>query len=310
MESRVLLTAVELGLFDQLAGGTRTSAQVAGALGTDGRATGMLLDALASMEIITRGEGGYRLREDAAPLLVTGAPRSLDDSLRHLNGLWERWSALTDVVRRGHPPAIERTEASRAALARAMRWHAREPAPRLAALFDRAGVTSMVDLGGGPGAFSIAMAQRFPALRAVLCDRDDQALALATEDIRAAGLQDRISTWRRDVLVDDIGTGYDLALLSSFLCTCGEPENRALLKRVRSALQPGGWVVVRDHLPDESDSPPATALFSVCMLVATTAGRVYSRAEVRRWLCEAGFTGVHWLPMDDLQVMIGRKRRD
>jgi predicted O-methyltransferase YrrM len=262
------------------------------------------------MDLVMRLDGGYRLREETAALVLTGAPLACDDPLRHLGGLWDRWSALTDVVRRGQPPAIERSDASRATLARAMRWHARESAPRLAALFDGTGVTSMVDLGGGPGAFSIAMARRFAALQVVLCDCDDQALALAAQDIRAAGLADRIRAWRRDVLADDIGTGYDLALLSSFISTRAECENRALLHKVRDALRPGGRVVIRDYLPGQGEPAPAAAVFSVCMLVATARGRVYARTEVKGWLEDAGFEGVHCLPLDDQQVMIGRRAHD
>jgi predicted O-methyltransferase YrrM len=304
MESRILLTAVELGVFDHLAAHPRAAPDLAAALGTDPQATEVLLTALTALGWLTHDDRGFQVAEAGMD------PDGLEAPLRHLATLWGRWSGLTHVVRHGYPPVTEPSVAAREAMALAMRWYARETAPRLAALLDGAPLGSMVDLGGGPGAYSIAMAQRFPALKVVLCDRDDQALRLAARDIRSAGLQDRILVWPRDVLVEDFGRDYDLALLSSFISTRAEWENRALLGKVREALRPGGRVVIRDYLPGEAEPTPAAAVFSVCMLVATARGRVYPRAQVKGWLEDAGFDGVHWLPMDDQQVMIARRGHD
>jgi predicted O-methyltransferase YrrM len=309
MESRILLSAVELELFDRFLAGPRTAAEIATAVGSDRRATEILLNALTAMEVLALENGVYAVHEDVAAFLLPDSASNVTDPIRHMGRLWESWSGLTQTVKSGHAGSSRWTEAARLGLARAMQWQAREPAARLAALLEGSPMSRMVDLGGGPGAYCIAMAERVPQLHAVLCDRDDQALQLATLGIRAAGLQDRIEVSLRDVLIDDIGTDYDLALLSSFVCTCSEAQNRHLLRKVKDSLRAGGRVLVRDYMLDDTGAAPAAAaLFSVSMLVATPDGRVYTRAEVRQWLEDAGFEGVHWIPMDDMQVMIGQKR--
>ncbi len=195
----------------------------------------------------------------------------------------------------------------RMGLALAMKERARESAGRLAALLDGSEARSLLDLGGGPGTFSIAIARRFPHLRAVLCDRDEEALRLASSGIRAAGLADRIRILKADFLTDDIGSDYDIVLLSSVLCTCSEQQNRLLLQKVKRALNPGGRILIRGHMLDDTKTSPASAaLFSVCMVVGTLAGRVYSRGELKKsWLADVGFESVHWIPADPMCVMIG-----
>jgi predicted O-methyltransferase YrrM len=148
-------------------------------------------------------------------------------------------------------------------------------------------------------------------MRAVLLDRDDQALELARSDIQAAGLQDRIQLQRADFLVEEIGSGYDLVLLSSVLSVCSQEQNRQLLEKVHRSLNPGGQLLVQDHLLDDAKASPADAsIFSVCMLVATAGGQVYSRAELKSWLRELGFEAVHQVPVEHMCLIVGRKPND
>ncbi len=227
-----------------------------------------------------------------------------------MSNLWGLWSKLTRTIRQGRTEPSLWTEEARKGLALALREQASESAARLAALIDGWTVSTLLDLGGGPGTFSIALAQRFPHLQAVLCDRDDQALQVARSDIRAAGLEDRVRIMAADFLIDEIGSDYDLVLLSNVLCTCSEEQNRLLLSKEKSALNPGGRVLIRDHMLDDTKTSPASAaLFSVCMVVGTSAGQVYSRAELKSWLEDSGFEAVHWVPVEPRCVMIGTKPR-
>lgn len=306
MRSRILLSAFELGIFDQVRAAGRTSSEVAEALETDERATTILLDALTAMHVLSRHEGRYRLKDEVAPQLDPEDPHSVAHTIRHMCRLWDRWSGLTQVVRNGHQGSGGWSEDARRDLARAMRSQAAESADHLASLLDGSDINTMLDLGGGPGTHSIAMARRYPGLHVTLCDRDEQALQLARSDIEAAGLQDRIQVRHVDFLHDDIGSGYDLALLSLVLCTCSTQEAQLLLRKLRRSLNPGGRVVIREHMLDDTGaSPLSAALFSVCMLAATSGGEARSRSELKSWLLDLGFETVHWLPMDPMQLLIG-----
>ena len=307
MASRVILTAVELGLFEPLATGCVSGTEVALALGTDRDATEILLNALAALGTVRRCHDGFELPEDLAPCLDPAAPDGLGDVLRHMGRLWSSWSGLTQAVRDGHPRPRSDAEGASLDLARAMRWYARESAPRVAALLEDTRPGRILDLGGGAGSFSIALARQLPEARVELCDRDPQALGVARADIEAAGLTQRIRVREVDALTGDIGSGYDLVLLSSVLCTCPDEQCHALLTAARDALVPGGRIAIRDLMLDSSttSSLPA-ALFSLTMLL-TGGGRVRWRGELKRRLEGLGFADVHWLPMDPMHVMIGVK---
>ena len=308
MPSRVLLTAVELGIFECLGRDEASALQIAGALGTDARATAILLDALAAIGVLEKHAGSYSVRGEAISSLTEDHPDTVVDALAHAAQLWERWSCLTQVVKDGHPRPAERSDSGRRSLALAMRMYARQAAPSVAPFIDGPNVRHMLDLGGGPGAFAVHFARRFPRLHAVILDRDDQAVRLAEEDIAAANLKDRVNVRQADFQIADIGEDYDLVFISSVICTLSEEESRALLRKVSRALRPGGRVAVRDMMTDNSGTMTAdVALFSVSMLVATLNGQVYPMARVKAWVRAAGFENIHGIPTQPAQLVIGTK---
>jgi len=308
MASRILLTAFELDLFHELSLGRQTLLEITEALDTELRATETLLDALAALNILTKDDDRYSMRNETEKALATGSPDYIGDDLRHVCRLWQPWSDLTRVLRLGRPPHSDGDPEARMDLALAMRRQAREAAPRIAALLRGSKMDTALDLGGGPGCYAIALAQRCPRLRVDLFDHDDQALTLAVSDITEAGLGKRVRIRKGDFLVDPIGSGYDLVLVSSILCTLAEEEILLLLRKVKHALREGGLVVINDLMLDETRTGPlSAALFSVSMLVTTPGGRAYSCNELSVRLEELGFERVHRIPMPPMSLMIGKK---
>lgn len=102
MRSRVLLTAYELDLFTVLGEESRSSSQVAHALGTDERATDRLMNALCAMGLLEKREGRFSNTHLASRILVKGKPDFMA-GLMHMADLWETWSTLTDEDRTGPP---------------------------------------------------------------------------------------------------------------------------------------------------------------------------------------------------------------
>lgn len=292
MPSRTVLTALELDVFTAVANGA-SAEQVANTIGTDPRATEMLLNALVSLNLLDKKSGRFFNTAESARFFCEGSHDNARGGMMHTAQLWHRWSSLTECVRAGMPAETStREEGSVGDFIAAMDRNARERAEAVVRAAGIHGVTRMLDLGGGSGAYSIAFARAVPGLRSEILDRDN-VVPLTQEYVRKAGLADRISTRVGDMLRDPLGENYDLILASAICHMFSPEENLNLFRRVRQALGPQGRFVVQDFIlePDKT-SPRFAALFSLNMLVGTRAGSSYSEPEYAGWLREAGFQDV------------------
>ena len=307
--SRVFLTAMELGVFEQLKGQAKTSSEMAKQLGTDERAMEILLNALTGMGLLEKkNKDLFANIKELEDNLLEGSLCQKDGVFNHISHLWEAWSHLTEAVRTGKPYKKEWTDEMRQGLALFMKQHSKGKAERVSQLVDCSGANLMLDLGCGPGSYAVAFARRYPQLKIVSLDRDDQILNIAEEEIIRGKLQSRILLRKGDFFADDIGNDYDLAFLSSIVCILGEKENINLLRKVKGSLKTGGRVVILDLILDEWKTKPVSgAMFAVNMLVTTPNGRSYSFSEVKGWLHELGIKEIHRIPMEYSQLIIGSK---
>ena len=312
-KSRVLLTAHELGVFTVLGDERRSSTEVAWALGTDARATNRLMNALCAIGLLEKTDDKFSNTPLASRFLVEGKPEFLGN-LMHTAHLWETWSTLTEAVRKGRsvvtrPAKVnERDEGWLRAFIAAMHWRACQHAPEVVALLDLSGVTRLLDVGGGSGAYAMAFARAKAELRAVVFDLPN-VIPLTQKYIREEGILDRVETVAGDYEVVELGNGFDLVFLSAILHSNSPQQNRGLIRKCAEALSPHGQLVVQDFLMDEDrTSPPFGALFALNMLVGTEAGDTYTESEVRQWLQEAD---LRYLQRKDTTfgttLMIGRK---
>jgi predicted O-methyltransferase YrrM/DNA-binding CsgD family transcriptional regulator len=310
-ESRILLSALELDVFTAVGDGA-TASETAARMGANPRATEMLLNALVALDALTKHDGVFRNTAAAAEHFVEGAPSGGRLSLMHYVNLWNRWSRLTDCVRRGTAVDLvdleERGEEWIAAFIAAMQRHSQEGAPALVADVDASGARRMLDVGGGSGAYSIAFAQANPSLHAVIFDLEP-VLAIAQTHIDRAGLTARVTTRVGDLHTDAFGGGFDMVLISSICHMLSPQEILDLFRKSFAALNPAGRVIVRDFiLEDGKTAPRQAAVFSLNMLVGTRGGSNYSTAEYRELLEQAGFAGVHPVELPTpASLMIGAK---
>jgi len=310
MESRALLTAIELDAFAAIRGGA-TAGEAASRMGTDERATEALLNVMVAIGAAVKRDGVFHATPEAARFLAGDSPESVRTAMMHTVNMWDRWSTLTDAVRAGtsvfeRKRTPEQTEAFIAAMDRG----GAARAGMVAAALDLAGKTRVLDVGGGSGAYSIAFARANPSLRCVVFDLEP-VTKIAARHVAAAGLEGRVTTQVGDMQTDDLGTGYDLVLLSSILHMLSPEVSIGLLQKCHAALVPGGEVVIQDFiLNDDKTAPRHGALFALNMLVATKAGNAYSGAEYRDWLERAGFADTRTIALSDLPtgLVVGVKR--
>ncbi len=298
MKSRVLLSAAQLDLFTLLDQKASSAHELALVTGTDLRALTRLLDCLVTFGHIEKADGLYTLTEKGA-LFSSKHPDSVLPMVLHLAHIWHNWHYLTETVRQGtnpHRQSIVHSgpEALRAFIG-AMHVVGKDLSRDIAASLDLSPFRKLLDIGGASGTLTIAFLERNPSLHAVLYDLPD-VLPMAQERLQAHGLMDRVRLVAGDFYKDPLPLGCDLALLSAIIHQNSPEENLALYRKIREVLEPGGCLVIRDHImePDRTH-PPAGALFAINMLVNTQGGDTYTFEETETALKEAGFRKVDWV---------------
>jgi SAM-dependent methyltransferase len=303
--SQTLITAVRLGIFDQLARGPQTGDQVAQALGLNRATTERLLAALAAMGVVYQQGQIYGNTPDSSMALVSSSPWSVAGIAdHHAEQLWPLWEHLPTAIREGRPVLQEAfggtsnpfdvltssPDALRKLLA-GMHFGAMGLADALRLAHDFRGHRHLLDVGGGTGIVSGTLAQYFPHLRATILELP-QVCAALPDLLRGYRCGDRISAHPGDMFdADTYPQGCDCAVLCRVLHDWSDDKARSILRNVHRALVPGGIVLVVESLLDTAD--PSGRLFAalsdLTMLVLTDGGRERTAAEYEALLREAGF---------------------
>jgi len=302
-QSRVLLTAAELDVFTPLARESLTFEEVAARVGGDLRGIRILLDALAGMGLLVKENARYRCEGEVAAALSSDSPTSVRPMLMHSNALWGRWSLLTEIARGARPSGNPLTAAhrpeEREAFIGAMHAVSQGRAPAVVEAVQPGAARHLVDVGGASGTYTEAFLRACPEMRATIFDLPP-VVEMARKRLTPTGLLSRITLVAGDFLVDPIPGGHDLALLSAIIHQNSPEQNLALYRNCFGGLVPGGRIVVRDHILDETRTqPPAGALFAVNMLTATDGGDCYTFDEIRQGLEAAGFVRVKQIAEDE-----------
>jgi len=171
-----------------------------------------------------------------------------------------------------------------------------------------AGENCLLDIGGGSGVYSCALAVNSPQLNAIVLEQEPVA-TIARESIEKRGLSDRVSVECGNMFDDPWPAGCDNHLFSNVMHDWDGPEILALLQRSRESLAGGGHVFIHEtFLNAEKTGPLPVAEYS-CILAHSTQGRCYSVAEMSDFLDQAGFdTIAHRETGGDRGVIVGAKR--
>lgn len=297
--SAAVVAATRVGLFDAL-DPPADPAAVAARLGCDRGAIGSLLEALVGLGLVRVEAGGrYRTTEVAARLGRDGDLRLVVEKEAFFAAVW---LDLAETVRTGRP----RLEPWPVRLGREPE-HAREFLAALVVLAELSGVdlvslcglapgTRVVDLGGGLGSHAVPLARA--GVDVVVVDLP-QVVAWAGEAIESseAALRDRIHWVGADLLAPEVlevvGTGYDVALLSHVLHDLDDDGARVALGVAHASTRSGGSVVVVE-IPGDA-APPTGPMFDLMMRVETP-GRARSLRELHDLLGAVGFVEMREVP--------------
>jgi len=303
VEARIIQAAVQLGIFDAISDGRGSSHTVAAALHLEPRPTELLLNALAALKLLEKTGEFFSVAPVAAKHLVRTSSQYLGGMILFDASLWNCWEHLADTVRSGKPPRPanmyqdnpEETEIFINGMDSLVK--ARGDADVVAHTVDWTKVTALLDIGSGPGTYPIHLCRQFPGLSATIFDLPG-TLKITKRYVSEARLEDRIKLVSGDYRFDSIPGSYDVIFLSNIIHGEDYDENQGLITKLFSSLRPGGRVIVKDHILDETwVNPPVGAIFSLLMLLTTTGGRCYSFSEIKTWMERAGLSQVQQIDL-------------
>jgi SAM-dependent methyltransferase len=298
-EARAIQVALKLGLFEALSQQSRGAASLAASVGCEPRATMLLGNALVAIEVLRKARDQYELTEASRRYLVEASPEYLGGMILFDAGLWEIWGRLEDSIRTGAPamtPDMFQTQPEDTArFIRAMDSlvRSRGDARWTAEHVDLSRAHMIVDLGGGPGTYLVEFLRRWRQARGAIYDLP-ATLAIAREILgaQAADVMSRTELHEVDYNRGELPGPVDAIFMSNIIHSEDEAANAALIGKCFRALNPGGRVIVKDHIMDDALVEPAAGAVFALYLLLTTRGRDYSFGELAGWLNAAGFADI------------------
>ena len=288
--SMTLFTALRLDLFSALAGGASDSRALARRLPADPRNLSILLNALVAMGLLAKKGAKYRNAKLAGDFLAAG-PRSKRSILLHHLDCWPDWAKLEGKIRGGRKRRQEKSDYHENFI-RGMEDNSRERAAVVAVRFPLRPGERVLDLGGGPGTYAVEWAKRYPGVEITVFDTRE-TLKVTRKILEEKGVYRLVRLSEGDFMSDPIAGPFDFVWISQIFHAYSEKDCRAILRKVRRAMAPGGRIAVQEFLLKESKTaPPGPAFFSVHMVAVTDGGRSYSAGEIASMLKAAGFNKI------------------
>jgi demethylspheroidene O-methyltransferase len=298
VQSQVLMAVVELRLLHRLMEAPRNAASLAREAGMTAERMEILLQAAAALGLIRRRKDGRFTvaRKGAALLGVPGLEamilhhrafyRDMEDPVALLRGevdteLANFWPYVFGA-RGAVDPAVTRTYSDLMADSQGL---VAQDTLRMVSLSD---VTCLLDVGGGSGAFALAVAQAYPSIDLMLFDLPDVVPAAQTR-FAAAGIGGRLAVHGGSFRSDSLPYGADAISLIRVLYDHSDDTVRGLLSKIFDTLPKGGRLIISEPMSGGAVPEPAGDVYFAFYTMAMRTGKTRSAAEIGRFCADAGF---------------------
>jgi hypothetical protein len=298
-ESKALLSAVELGVFTELANGPVDGETLARRLGLHRRAYRDFFDALAAIGMLERRENLYANTPETDTMLDRNKTSYIGGLLEMANGrLYKSWGYLTEALRTGRPQtesnnganpfdAMYKDPGSLREFLQAMTGLSTGIARSLARKFPWQQYKTFADIGTAQGAAPVQIALAHPHLKGAGYDLPVVG-PIFEEYVRSFGLSDRIRFEPGNFFTDPLPEA-DVLVMGHILHDWDLEEKKMLIGKAYDALPRDGALVVFEGLIDDRREKSFGLLMSLNMLVQTPGGFDYTGAECCEWMMQAGF---------------------
>jgi hypothetical protein len=301
MAAKTLLSAVEMGLFTELAHRPESLETVQGRLGLHPRSARDFLDALVAPGLLERRDGKYINRPETDLFLDKKKPSYIGGILEMANArLYGHWAHMTEGLRTGLPqnevrgggqPTFEALYADPARLKsflKAMSGISHGAALAIAAKFPWKDYKTYVDVGTAQGDTAAQIALAHPHLSGTGFDLAEVG-PIFEEYVGELALNGRLKFVEGDFFKGGIPKA-DVVIMGHILHDWDLPTKKMLIKKVYDALPSGGAYIVYEAIIDDDRRKNAFGLMmSLNMLIETYGGFDYTGADCQGWLREAGF---------------------
>lgn len=295
VQSQALMAIVELNILERLRAGPQSADALGLETGISGDRMQILLQAGAAMGLLKRKKDRFSLaRQGAAILGVPGLQamirhhrafyRDLEDPVALLRGpeqteLSQFWPYVFGA--RGHVPEdVARTYSD--LMTQSQGLVAQDTLRQVSFR----GITRLMDIGGGTGAFLGAVAKVAPRLDLHLFDLDEVVAGVPDP------LSDRLTVHGGSFRDDPLPEGADAISLIRVLYDHADETVAALLSKVYEALPPGGRLIISEPMGGGARPDRSGDIYFAFYTMAMQTGRTRSAAEISQ-LCEAaGFTKI------------------
>jgi SAM-dependent methyltransferase len=306
--SKVVLSAVELGLFTELGRGPATADQLRDRLGLHERGARDFLDVLVALGLLQREADLYSNCPDTGLFLDRAKPTYLGGILEMSNDrLYPFWGRLTDALRTGLPQNEVRDgedffgglyqDAGRLRhFLAAMDASAGFMGAALARLVPWEHYRDFVDVGGARGGVAAQVVKAHPHLSGGCFDLPPVE-PVFDEHMERLGTGDRVTFYGGDFFTDSLPE-TDVIIFGHVLHDWDADQKRELVRKAYDALRPGGAVLVYDAMIDDDRRDNVFGLLmSLNMLIETPGGFEYTARQCESWLRDAGFVDTSQGPL-------------
>jgi len=299
--SKVLLSAVELDVFSELAKEPLPLGALADRVGLHPRSSRDFLDALVALGMLHREDGVYSNTPETDLFLDKAKPSYIGGVLDlATTRLYRFWGSLTEALQTGRPQSeikdggnffgtlYQQPERLKQFL-HAMSGLSLGPAMAIAEKFPWDRYRTFIDIGCAEGALPVQVAARNQHLTGGGFDLPPVGPVFDSY-VSSAGLQNRLQFYAGDFFADPLPSA-DVLVMGHILHDWNLDEKLGLIQKAYAALPTGGALIVHDTIIDDDRRENAFGLLiSLNMLIETDGGFDYTGADCRGWLEEAGFT--------------------
>ena len=298
--SKTLLSAVELGLFTELAKRPATAERLARALELHPRSAHDFFDALVALGVLERQDGLYSNTPETDLFLDRMKPSNVGGLLEMANArLYPFWGSLTEALQTGQPQNeakaggnfFETLYAEPARLGQflhAMTGLSMGAHKAIAARFPWDRYQTFVDIGCAEGGLPVQVTLAHDHISGGGFDLPP-AEPFFHEYVRSSQLEQRLRFYTGDFFADPLPQA-DVLAMGHILHDWNLDEKKMLLGKAYEALHDGGALIVFESIIDDDRRQNAFGLLmSLNMLIETPAGFDYTAAECQDWMREVGF---------------------